>query len=163
MPTYGLKVELDTDNSVVVVNVVDRDNDNEVIDTRAYEIGRVHQSLVKNVALYGLSKLIQDRTSDQSVKEHGKAKLDAMEDVLARLEQGEWGAERKAGAPTVSVEVEALAQVKGMPVGAIQKALRNYSKEQRELIFANPSVVAAVAEIKASREAAGEINLDSML
>ena len=163
MSTLGLKVELDTDNMAVVVNVVDRDDKNRLVEARSFLASDIHDSLRGSVALYGLSKLIQDRTSDCSVKENSVAKLDAMEGVLARLNAGEWSAERKVGAPTVSIEVEALAAFKGEPISAIQKALRNYSKEQKAQIFANPAIKAKVEEIKASRETQEEVELDNLL
>ena len=161
--SYGLKVSLEAEEGVVRVNVVDRDNKGEVMFTRDFDANRVHESLRMNVGLYGLSKLIQDRTSDKSVKDLGEGKLDAMEDVLARLETGEWSAERKVGAPTVSVEVEALAAFKGVSIASIQKALRAYTKDQKEIIFANDGVAAKVAEIKAAREAAEDVSLDGLI
>lgn len=162
MSTYGLKVKLDVDNSAVVADVVDRDNKNEVVATRTYLAERVAPNLRGQVGLYGLSKLIQDRTSDKSVKENGEAKLDFMDAVLDRLESGEWAAERKAGAPTVSVEVEALADLKGVSVAVIQKSLRAYSKEQKEGILANDQVQERAAQIKASREGQADIDLSDL-
>ena len=163
MATYGMKVELDADNSAVVATVVDRDNKGAEIESRSFDASRVHESLRSSVALYGLSKLLQDRTSDKSVKEHGIEKLDFMEEVLARFEAGEWAAERKIGAPTVSVEVEALAALKGVSVAVMQKSLRAYTKEQREGILANEAVVAKAAEIKASRENAADVDLSDLV
>ena len=160
---FGLKVDLDPDNSAVVVQVVDRDDNNKVVAERPFSAARVHESIRGKVALYGLSKLIQDRTSDKSVKEHGEGKLEFMEAVLARLETGEWAAERTAGAPTVSAEVEALAAIKGVSIAAIQKSLRAFSKENRQGILANEQVVAKAAEIKAARATADDVDLSEML
>ena len=159
---YGLKVELDEDNGLVIATVVDRDNNSEAIASREYDAQRVHESLRGKVALYGLSKLIQDRTSDQSVKELGEAKLDAMDAVVDRLGTGEWAAERRVGAPTVSAEVEALAQIKGVEVSVMQTSLRAYSKEQRQAILANDQVQAKAAEIKAARESAAPVDLSDL-
>lgn len=159
---HGFQIQLDVENKQVIVTLVDRDNDNEVIATRAFNATRIHESLRGHVGLYGLSKLITDRTSDISVKTEGLAKLDAMEEVLARFESGEWTAERKAGAPTVSVEIEALARLKKTTIAAIQKTLQGYSKEQRQGILNHPKIQEIAAQIAAERSTQPEVDLSDL-
>lgn len=158
---YGLKVDLDTENGSVNVLVRKREGEGFAdVDTGSFALENVHESLQANVALYGLSKLLQDRTSQVDA---GPSKLDAMGEVMALLEKGEWEKERTAGAPTVSAEVEALAEIKGVSVAVIQKAIRNYTAEQRTKILASPSVVARAATIKATREAdTASVSLDDL-
>jgi len=159
---FGLKVDLDTENGQVNVLVRKREGEGFAeIETGTFDLSNVHEELQTNVALYGLSKLLQDRTSQVDA---GPSKLDAMREVMALLEKGEWEKERTAGAPTVSAEVEALAELKGVSVAVAQKALRNYSADQRAKILANPSIVERAAKIKASREAeAGSVSMDDLM
>ena len=160
--SHGLKVTLDSDNAAVVVQVVDREADDEVVTERAFPAAQVHESLRGDVALYGLSKLLQDRTSDKSVRENGPAKLDFMQEVLDRLATGEWAAERKIGSPTVSAEVEALAALKNTSIANIQKSLAGFTKEQRQGILAHEDVVAKAKEIREARQTDTVIDLTDM-
>jgi len=159
---YGMKVKYDDENLVVTCIIIDRADDNAEVATKDYPLESVHESLRTKVALYGLGKLLQDRTSGDSVKELGADKLDLMQKVADRLESGEWAAERTSGSPVVSINVEALARVKQISVPQAQKALKAYSPEQKEAIFANEAIVAAAAEIKAERENAADVSLDDL-
>ena len=163
MSRYGMQVELDTENNSVIYTVVDRDEENEEIGQHSFDMSRIHGDLVQRVGLYGGRALLNDRTSDVKVKEVGLGKFDAMEAVLARLEQGDWEAERKGGAPTVSVEVEALAELKGTSVAGAQKSLRNYTKEQRTAILNHEKVQTIAKRLKEERETAPEASLDELL
>jgi hypothetical protein len=88
-------------------------------------------------------------------------KVAAMQDGWARLVAGEWEKAREGGGPTVSPEVEALAEIKGASVAAIQKALREFDEEKRKAILANPKVVAIAKRIRAEREDA-EVDLTDL-
>ena len=149
---FGLRAKLNVENMSVDFEVVDKKNDNAVIETKSFKVSEVvHQALHKNVALYGLSKLLQDRSSEVPT---GPGKLAAMREVAAILQSGEWERERKVGSPVVRPEIEALAALKSCSVADIQNTLRTYSKEQKEKLFALPKVVEKAAEIKAAREGA---------
>ena len=89
-------------------------------------------------------------------------KLAAMDAGVARLEEGEWEKEREGGARVVSAEIEALAELKGISVAAVQKALRDYTAEQRAKILSKPQVQKIAARIKAEREE-GDADLSDML
>ncbi|MCK5713926.1 MAG: hypothetical protein KAI25_14485, partial [Hyphomicrobiaceae bacterium] len=89
----------------VDVSVKERESD-EVIDSHSFAASGIHDDLKQLTALYGLSKLLQDRSSDVKT---GPEKLSAMKGVAEQLSSGQWQKERKVGAPTVSAEVEALA------------------------------------------------------
>ena len=164
---HGLRANLNVDNMAVEFQVIDKQtldaNKNPtVIESAAFPVAEVvHQNLHRNVALYGLSKLLQDRTSEVQT---GPGKLAAMRDVAELLKSGEWERERRVGAPVVRPEVEALASIKGVSVGDIQKALQRYTKEQREKILASDAVVAKATEIRAAREAsAASVDLSAEL
>lgn len=147
---FGLRAKLNVENMSVDFSVIDKKEDKEV-ETKSFKASDIHSNLHKMVALYGLSKLLQDRSSDTPT---GPGKLVAMEEVAVILAGGEWERERKVGAPVVRPEVEALAQLKGCTVADIQATLKKYTKEAREKVFANPKVIAAATAIRAARETA---------
>lgn len=158
---FGLRAKLNVEAMSVDFEIVKKETDSEkesVVGQKSFKAQDVHTSLHKNVGLYGLSKLLQDRSSDIPT---GPEKIAAMEEVMVLLAAGEWEKERKVGAPIVRPEVEALAQLKNCSVADIQASLRTYSKEAKEKVLTNPKVVALAAEIKAKREA-GTVDLSDL-
>jgi len=156
---FSLKVDLNSDDNAVDVTVREKINGEFTpIDTKSFDVNAVHSDLTTAVTLYGLSKLLQDRSSDVKA---GPDKLDAMSDVMDQLIAGQWERERKAGAPTVSAEVEALSQLKGCSVADIQKSLRKFTKEQKEKILSNDQVAKLAQKIRDSREST-EVDLTDM-
>lgn len=162
---YGLKVDLDPETMSVVFIVRERNDKGELeeITRKSYPYSDVHPDLDALTKLYGLSKLYQDRTSDKKVSEYGEQKLTFIDEVRDQINEGKWERERTAGSPTVSAEVEALAELKNCSVADIQKSLRKYTKEQKEKVFSNPTVVAKAAEIKSARESQIDIDMDDFL
>src|SRR3990172_5252414 len=157
----GLRAQEDMDAMTVTISVVDFENE-IVKDKDVFAFRDVAESLRKRVSLYGLKKLLMDRTSQ--IKDAPIQKLKDMAAVLDRLGAGEWAAERAAGGLGVdSPEVEALAVLKGISIPDAQKALKAYSPEQRARILGNPQIVAAAAKIKQGREAAKPETLDDLL
>jgi hypothetical protein len=152
------RVKLDAENMKVIVEVVKKD-DESIVETGEFEAGKVHANLRNNIVLYGLSKLLQDRTSETPT---GPGKVAAMRELMAQFEAGTWSAERKAGAPVVSPEVEAIAQLKGCTVAEAQKALRSHPQEVRDKIYANPKVKEIADQIRAARENATAVGLDDL-
>jgi len=156
---YSLKVELNEETESVDVTVREKDDKGEfqVVETESFPLSDVTDPIIAmKERLYGRSKLLQDRSSDTPT---GPGKLAAMREVNAQLAEGKWEKERQAGAPTVSAEVEALAQLKDCTVADIQKSLRKYTKEQKEKVLSNPKVTELAAKIRKSREATPEIDL----
>jgi len=145
---YALSVDLNADAMSVDVTVKERESD-EIIDTHNFAAGDVHESLRGLTALYGLSKLLQDRSSDVKT---GPDKLAAMKGVAEQLASGQWQKERKVGAPTVSAEVEALAQFKGITIPQAQAALRKYDKAAREQILGHAKIKELATQIREARE-----------
>jgi len=144
---YALSVKLDAESMSVNVTVKERESD-DVIDTHAFAAADVHESLRNNVALYGLSKLLQDRSSDVKT---GPDKLAAMQQIAEQLASGQWEKERKVGAPTVSAEVEALAQFKGITIPQAQAALRKYDKTARDQILGHEKIQELATQIREAR------------
>ena len=159
---YGLKVELSPESMEVKVTVREKASDGEFteLDSRAFPSDLIHSSLKDMVLLYGYSKLLQDRASSTPA---GPEKLDAMNEIAESLIEGNWERERKSGGPTVSIEVQALASLKGVDVRTIQQTLGRLSKEQREEILSNPRVTEAADAIRAADSQAEDIDLTDML
>lgn len=161
---FRCKPILDAEKMTVEVQVIDRESDKTVL-TKTYEAAKVHANLRAQVGLYGLSKLLFDRTSDVNFTDEAvtpERKIAALDEVFDLLGTGVWEKERKGGAPVVSAEVEALAEVKGVSVSEIQVALRKYTKEQREKILANPKVVELAAAKRKARDAAESMDLENL-
>ena len=112
------------------------------------------------VSLYGLKKLLSDRTSAVTDKIE---KLAGMREVMLMLRNGVWSKERVVGATITGVAVEALAQLREMSIPQVQVALAAYDKDKREQILANDAVVKLAAEIKAARDEAEVGNFDDLL
>lgn len=150
---YRLSVELKSDSGEVYVEVIERES-GDVVESETFNVNELPDSIKRLSTLYGVSKLLQDRSSET---DSGPAKLDAMRGVFAMFKAGQYERERKAGAPVVSAEVEALAQLKGCTVAQAQAALRKFTKEQREKILSNPTIIAKAKEIRSARE---EVEVD---
>lgn len=155
---YRLSIELNKDKVAVIITVKKREDDS-VVETAEFPASDIHANLRTDVGLYGLSKLLQDRTSQVDA---GPGKIAAMRELADQLKAGVWEKERKVGAPIVSAEVEALAQLKQITVPEAQGALRAYSKEVRAKILANPRIVEAAAAIRAARASATAVTLDDL-
>ncbi len=145
---YALSVDLNADQMSVDVSVKERESD-EVIDSHSFAASGIHDDLKQLTALYGLSKLLQDRSSDVKT---GPEKLSAMKGVAEQLSSGQWQKERKVGAPTVSAEVEALAQFKGITIPQAQAALRRYDKSARDQILGHASIQELATTIREARD-----------
>lgn len=154
---YRLSVELKPEDATVNVSVIDRES-GDVVEVETFQAREVADSIKPTVALYGLSKLLQDRSSDT---DSGPEKLDAMREVFSMFKAGQYERERRAGAPVVSAEVEALATLKKITVAQAQAALRKYTKEQREKILGNAAIVEKAKEIRAAREKS-DVSLDDL-
>ncbi len=156
---YRTAVELDTEAMSVNVAIIDKAT-KETVSSEVFAAAEIHDSCKQKVALYGYSKLLQDRASDVEI---GPAKLEAMRSVAAQLASGQWAKERKIGAIVTSPEVEALAALKEISVPAAQAALKAYPKEIRAQILASAAVVAKAAEIREAREGQEVTSLDDFV
>lgn len=142
------------------VTMVIVDAEGEPVTQEVFEFADVHQELRDEVSLYGLQKLLMDRTSQ--ITDSLRGKLTGMLEVMQSLKAGEWRAERETGPRSVSAEVEALAQLKGASIPAIQKSLAAYIEEQRKKILANAKVQRLAQAIREEREKAEQVSLDDM-
>lgn len=159
---YSMVYELDDARGVVKGTLRLKDPDSgefEAVETVEFALSEVPDALKTKINLYGLSKFVQDRASDTEV---GPDKIPAMTEVYNNLRNGQWEKARVVGSPTVSPEVEALAEIKGITIPDAQKALRAYSKEQRETILKNPKIVERAAAIRERRATAEAVSLDDL-
>lgn len=150
---YGLNVKLDTETATVNVTMFERADEGDEktdIGNRTYRPADLEgKGVHTQVLLYGLSKVLQDRTSSESAS---RARLEEMDKVWERLMEDQWEKERESTGPVISPEVEALAALQGVTVGDIQKSLRTYTEEQRRAILEHEAVVEKANEIRAARE-----------
>lgn len=156
---FKTKVDLNVEDMSVDVSIIARADDSVAASER-FMAADIHDAIKSQVALYGYSKLLQDRASDVPI---GPEKLEAMKAVATQLAAGQWAKERKIGAVVTSPEVEALAVLKSISVPAAQAALKSYPKEVRAQILANEAIVAKAAEIRAARSEAEVASLDDLV
>jgi hypothetical protein len=157
--SHGISVTRNTEDMTVTFKLTDKSTE-KVIDSLTIKWADVHDGCRDFTALYGLTKILQDRESGTGMMEKLQAYQDLFDDTLA---QGILNRERKGGGPTVRIEVEALAAIKDMTVKQAQTLLQKYDKEDREKILASKPVTDKVAEMKADTEEVAENALDDLL
>ena len=159
---YGMAAnaitDANTDTSVVVFIV--KDDDDKEVDQLVIDGNDLPADNQQRAYLYGINKLLTDRTSDQKDK---VAKLSDMQEVFDLLCTGEWAKERVVGAIVCSPEVEALASLQEMSIPDVQAALGQYDKEVRNSILTRDDVVAKAKLIRAARKDAPTKTLDDMI
>lgn len=107
----------------------------------------------KTLAAYGLTKLLQDRTSQ--VKESAEAKLKAMGEYFGVFRSGTWreykeaSGEGKGRKPSIDpIFAQAIANLKNAPLAAVIGALQKKSKEERKAMAALEPVKAEMARLR---------------
>ena len=112
-----------------------------------------------NVKLYGIRKLCQERSSSEKDPE---TKFESMLETVEVLKNGLWKSDEvRTRAPQIDpVFAQAVANVRGKPLGAIVVALQNLSKEQRDAMRKHPEVVAQMEALKA--DIAAESDSDAL-
>lgn len=155
---FRTRVTLNAEKLSILIEILKKD-DETVVESGEFVASEVATAIQKNVVLYGLSKLLQDRTSETEV---GPGKIAAIVAVMEQFKAGNWVAERKSGSPVVSAEVEALAAIKGWTVAEAQGALKKYDVEVRKQILANPAIVKKAEEIRSARANAESLSLDDL-
>ena len=132
-----------------------------------YAVGESEVSLVA----YGLSQLLQDRASSVQGAEN---KLEKMKETFARLQEGEWkaqrestGGERKPNIPADFAQAFARFYTeKGRAMDAVQATaiLQGRTAEERKAIRENEQIKALIAQVRAeSNSAAMDFDLDGLI
>lgn len=144
------------------------DQEENVLQTLNFEVGDVAGELqdgdnVKSLAAYGLSKILQDRTS--SVKNEDK--MAEMEEVFELLKTGQWR-QRREGAGTKKATIDpvfaqAIAEIKGCDVATATLALQSKTSEERKAMRALDLVKDKINELRErANEQAGDL-LDDLV
>ncbi len=161
--TQTMKYDRKDDGTLVIqlFNVVE-DGDNALVKDVTYNCLELPESIQTKALVYGVSKLCAERTSETSPSED---KLEGIDEVFESLLAGNWERERKkGGGPTVRVEVEALASLRGITVKQCQTVLKKYDKDAQEQIFSSDAVQEKVAEMaEASEGAADDVSFDDLV
>ena len=154
----GLITDVAETTSVVLFEVL-RDDESSAAKG-SFDLNDLDAVTRQRVALYGLNKLLTDRTSGEKDK---LVKLDAMQDYFGLLKTGEWSKERVVGAPVVSTAVEALAELQNLTVPQVQAALAQYDKDDRKRILESEKVQAKAKELQEARDEQEVAKLDEYL
>jgi len=148
---------------ILTIQLVD-DQTEEVLRTLSINANDVPDNLrdgedENNVKLYGIRKLCQERSSSEKDPE---TKFDSMLDTAEVLKSGLWKSDEvRTRAPQIDpVFAQAVANVRGKPLGKIVVALQNLSKEQRDAMRKHPEVVAQMEALKA--DIAAESDSDAL-
>lgn len=120
---------------------------------KSFALNDVHKDLFGKVALYGLSKLLQDRTSQ--VKGNSIEKLELMDHYFGLLKAGQWASKRTGSAAKVSQKYDpvlaaVIAESMGKPLAAVVANLEGLPKDKLAVLavrFADK-----VAKVKAESE-----------
>lgn len=120
----------------------------------------------KSLAVYGLTKWLQDRTSSAANTDE---KFSEMAKYFTEcLEKGLWKApsvakEKTSKASIDTYVVQALAELKGISLAVAMATLQKATKEVRDAVIANPKIAQKVAELKLAdaetAEEVGEVDL----
>lgn len=158
---HRVKVDFDEPNRKILFQWIDR-NTEKLLHSYTADLTTVAESLEDSVFCYGGSKLLMDRTSQLSASASPQERAAGMAAVLAHLANGEWTAERKSTGPTVSAEVQALAEIKSVSVAAIQATLRTLDAEQKSKVLANVRAKYAAIVAKYEDGKADQVDLSDI-
>lgn len=166
---YRVKWDLDTENGTATAILTEKTTDEngddvaQEVSRETYEIQTLIDAGVGNfIALYGLSKILQDRSSSKSA---GPEKMEEMENVFGYLREGQTKAPRSGGggggtSSGVPLVVEAIARIKGVSVSEASRSWKQTDKATKEAIKENDKVAKAMEEIKEERKAAESSEVD---
>lgn len=122
----------------------------------AFDLNRLPEDMQDQCKLYGFKQKLADSASDAKTPAD---KLDAMEAIYERLLAGHFTLEREGGTRTTPLWIMALAEIKGANVAAVQKALANYSDEQKQKIRDREDIKAIVARLEEEQDG---VDLDDL-
>lgn len=130
--------------------------------------GEVAESLINgegfaSMKAYGIRAFLNDRASDY--RKYGiEAYMDQMVEVFnTTLAHGLFKAKRAGKAKGLdTMLIAAIAELKGLEYAVAESSLRKLTPEQLEVVTANPTVKAALAELAAKRAKAETVDLSDM-
>ena len=140
-------------------------------DSAQWPVAFISGESTKTLAAYGLSKLLQDRTSQE--KESPQAKFEAMLAEAARLTTPDadgaffWretvarGSTGSRGTRAIdSLLAQAIANLKGVSVLDASAALKAMDKDKLDALRSNAAVAAELERLKAEAKAADASGVD---
>jgi hypothetical protein len=166
------KMNYQMTDSTVLVRVVDiavdgeGNESEEVLREKLFAVADVPAELadgekVKSLAAYGLTKLLQDRTSQLT---DPLEKFGAMEEAFANFfTQGLWKAPSQGGSRKAAVDpffAQAVADLKGWSITQAVATIQALDKDQRATLREAEKVQEAM---KALRSEAGEVDVDELM
>ena len=161
MSKVRMNFELTTE-TVTVQRVRDTDEGREVLESHEFPIADIPAVLEdgdlapKSLAAYGLSKLLQDRTSNEGPE----GKIAAMQAVFATLAEGKYRVRKEptGGGKRVSIDTffamavaEFLTEQSGksVDIGTATLFLERHSAEDRKALKAHDAIGPRIEELKA--------------
>lgn len=170
-----MRFKFDLTESTVSANLIKQTEDHEgnteesVIDSRQFNVADYPEALLdgettKSLVSYGLSKLLQDRSSSVNMED----KLEEMDNISAMLKSGVWRERKAPAAPKATIApifAEAVQRVyaekgKDLSLTEVSAALAAKTPEERKAIKQLPAVGAMMDRLK---QEAAETNLDDIL
>jgi hypothetical protein len=121
-------------------------------ETRSFSLA-ANKPLFAKFASHGMMQKLGDEVA-------GLDDVDDMvlaeEDLIARLEGGEWGAERARGEGNalagLSVLAKALVQVSGKTAEQVKAYLKSKNNSEKLALRANPTIAPVIAELEAKKK-----------
>lgn len=114
-------------------------------------------ALVAKAAAHGMSQKYGDEIAGLKDDEGKDADLDdkvlAMDQLDARVQKGEWAAERQAGTAGLGILLRAMVKVTGKSVEGLKTFLAGKTPAQQRALRDSPKYAPVIAEMKAERDA----------
>lgn len=118
-----------------------------------FDLNKCSEEMLKDLAKHGASQKIGDAAASCSKDEEYSRAFEQMSSVADNLVKGLWKAEGSGGSGT-GILAEALAEITGKKLEAVQKAIEAADEEKLKTWRSKPKVKAVVARISAERAAA---------
>lgn len=151
---------------ILSIQLVD-DQTEEVLRTLTVSADDVPDALKdgedeNNVKLYGIRKLLQERSSSEKDPD---TKFESMLDTVEILKSGLWKSDEvRTRAPQIDpVFAQAVATIRNKPLAGIVAALQNLSKEQRDGMRNHPEVVKQMETIRTQMAESSSDDLGDLL
>lgn len=154
-----LSVELNVAAGTVVINNQKRDGETFInVESASYSYTDLPAAIKTQVALYGLNKLLQDRTSQLRSETIPLSEvMKGISEVYATLASGEWSAKRKASAKGEAnddaVLIAVIADKMHKPVAVVAAMFAKLPADQKKAFGAKFADEVAAAKAEAESDA----------
>lgn len=131
--------------------------DGDTGDKMEIGLGQFPQVIQQEIAVYGLSKIVDDRLSQVPAS----MKIAEAVKLVAQFIAGNWKAERTGGIHLLPLVIDAIILEKGCSVTQAQAAYRLLDDEQK--IVLKEALATRMAEVAEARKGADEVTLDDLI